>query len=175
MKVLSAAFALVTCACAGASPAPSTNAPPVWRMDTTHLEADRGLVRNCLDRERGAGRAESCRRIVQASCFANLPDPADVIPAMSRRCDWRAIAAWEDEMAGILATLRERLGEGGSADLDASQRAWEASMLADVGLNMNYYTGGSLAGPLGAHVRAEAVTDRVLFLVEFLGLTEDLE
>lgn len=173
MRFLSASLALMLCACASELSASTTNAPPVWRMDTTHLEADRGLVRACLDRERATGRAEACRGIVQANCLGSLENPMDVIPAMSRRCDWRAIAAWEDEMAGILATLRQRLGEGGSADLDLSQRAWEASMLADVGLNMNYYPGGSLAGPLGAHVRAEAVTGRVLFLVEFLSLTED--
>jgi hypothetical protein len=39
-------------------------------------------------------------------------------------------------------------------------------MLADVGLGMDYYTGGSIAGPIGAHIRARATAQRAAYLYE---------
>ena len=144
--------ALFVLACAGAAAQPPQ---PLWRQHTEHLAADREIARACLT-ARGV-----CESAIQSACFGGAGDRPG---AAERQCDWRAIAAWEDEMNALLAELREHLGGRDVDNLDASQRAWEASMLADVGLGMGRYEGGSLAGPVGAAIRARATAQRAIFL-----------
>jgi uncharacterized protein YecT (DUF1311 family) len=86
-----------------------------------------------------------------------------------RQCAWRAIAAWEDEMAARLADLA---GIAPADVLEASQRAWEASMLADTRLASAPFEGGSLQGLVAGTARAEALTARTLWLAR---LRRDLE
>jgi uncharacterized protein YecT (DUF1311 family) len=131
---------------------------PVWRMETGHLAADRETARNCL-----ANGRNDCSHIVQDACSGPAGEEG-ASNALSRRCDWRAIAAWEDEMNASLAFLRAHLHGPDLARLNASQRAWNVSMLKDVGLGMDYYSGGSMAGPIGAHIRAEATAARAIYL-----------
>ena len=165
------ALLFVLAACTSAPSATKPGAAPLWRNDTSHLGADRALVRTCLTRANAGGATESCRSVVQAECMGAVAEDGRV-PAVERRCDWRAIAAWEDEMAVTLSALRTKLGPSSIAELNASQKAWEASMLADVALNMDLYAGGSLSGPMGARVRADAVASRVIFLEEFRSRVE---
>ncbi len=155
LLLVAAAFGV--CGAAVAQPLP--DGTPLWRMHTEHLASDRALIRTCLARDAdGFG----CVLIVQKECLAGY-DRDNVIPALERQCDWRAIAAWEDEMNDALARLRPHLD-----GVDASQSAWEASMLADVGVGMDALEGGSLAGPVGAHIRARATANRVLYLRDLI-------
>jgi uncharacterized protein YecT (DUF1311 family) len=151
-------LAVIACGCASTlEPKPT----PVWRRDTHNLAADRAAVRTCLTEK-----LRGCAEIIQDACI----DP-DSIPAQSRQCNWRAIAAWEDEMEVTLAALRANLGGRDLRNLEASQRAWDASMMRDVGAAMDMLEGGSLAGPVGADVRAHATAQRVEFL-EMLRLND---
>lgn len=135
----------------------------VWRRNTAHLTADRALVRACLDRN------GDCLRVVQQACLGN-PDRRTA--AEERTCDWRAMAAWEDEVAATLADLRAQLTGRNLENLNASQRAWEVSMLADVSVGMDLLEGGSSAGPEGAHIRAQAEAQRGIYLDEIRRLIE---
>jgi hypothetical protein len=130
------------------SAGPAAAQTPLWRMDLSHLEADRAAVRACLEQ---ADR-KPCVDVVQRGC------PGQTM-ASARQCEWRAIAAWEDEMAERLRT------QPGPADsLRTAQEAWEASMLADVRYASNVFEGGSLQGLIAAHVRARALAQRVVWL-----------
>ena len=155
MKVLAVLALLAIAACAAAQPTP----PDLWRMDTTHLAHDRALARACLDDE---GR-EDCTPLIQYSCLVSIPEEGRT-PAAQRACDWRAIAAWEDEMNTTLAAMRSSLPTEDLRRLEASQQAWSASMLADVALGMDHYEGGALAGPVGAEIRARATAQRASYL-----------
>lgn len=151
-----AAMAICVAACASASAGPVIGgANTLWRRDVTHLAADRALVRACLEG------GKDCVGVVQAGCIG---DPDMVSAAQERLCDWRAMAAWEDEMLATLTALRAGLSTRDRRNLETSQRAWEVSMLADVGLGMDAYEGGSLAGPMGAHIRARATAQREIYL-----------
>ncbi|MES1199231.1 MAG: lysozyme inhibitor LprI family protein [Pseudomonadota bacterium] len=136
---------------------PVANGTPLWRMHTENLAGDRAMIRTCLAGDE-AGEGYGCALVVQAACLSSH-DPDDIVPALQRQCDWRAIAAWEDEMNDALAHLRGRLD-----GVDASQSAWQTSMLADVGVGMDALEGGSLAGPVGARIRARATAERALYL-----------
>ena len=161
MKRLVLALALTACAPALAQ-TPS-HAPDMWRFHTEHLGADRVLVRQCLD----AG-SHARERVVQDVCLAAYGED-DRVPALERQCDWRAMAAWEDEMTVTLAKLRKQVN---ARDLGASQREWQASMLADVGMGMDIALGGSLEGPVGAHIRARAEARRVQDLEDLAAMFE---
>lgn len=157
--VLLAAF---LAGCAGVTPATAPGS--VWRMHTEHLAEDRARARACL-----AAAQSTCLSVIQDAC---RPGEDARGPASARLCDWRAIAAWEDEMNASLAALRDQLGGRDLENLERSQRAWNASMLADVGTAMDLYEGGSLAGPVGAHVRAIATAQRARTLAELQQMLE---
>ena len=76
------------------------------------------------------------------------------------------MAVWEDVTLAILADLRSKYSGDGLKSLNDDETAWEASMLDDVGLGMDMYEGGSLAGPVGAHIRARATAQRAAYLYE---------
>ena len=76
------------------------------------------------------------------------------------------MAAWEDEIIAMLAGLRAKLGGNDLKNLNDSETAWETSMLADVGLGMDYYSGGTISGPIGAHIRAISTERRAEYLYE---------
>lgn len=156
-------LALVLSVCAPALAQTPSDAPDMWRMHTEHLAADRVLVRQCLDAD-----SNGCERVVQDVCLAAYSED-DRVPALERQCDWRAMAAWEEEMTVTLAKLGKHVD---AHDLDASQRAWQASMLADVGMGVNMVSGGSLEGPVGAHIRARAEARRVQDLEELAATFE---
>ena len=158
--LLAAVLALAVCVTPSAF---AQQAQPLWRRDATHLAADRAVALACLS----AG--GDCSNAVQHQC---APGGGVRSAAEGRMCDWRAIAAWEDEIEALLARLRAALSREDAAKLDESQRLWNASMLADVGLAMDVYAGGSLAGPVGAHVRALALVQRAQYLEEYRRLRE---
>src|SRR5262249_36650694 len=135
-----------------------------WRA---HANAgDRDIAHACLLR------GENCEDAIQSVCRRPV-DPQDYTSAIARQCDWRAMAAWEDEILAILTDLRARYGGDGLQQLNEDQAAWETSMLADVGLGMDYYSGGSLAGPVGAHIRARATAQRAAFLYEIQRMVDE--
>lgn len=153
------ALTLVLTGCA-AAPSPAIDSPqavadeaPLWAGRGS--AAGRAGIRACLDRERMDGDLATCRRspAVGTSEFGSA--------GQDRVNNWGVIDDWEGEMQATLVWLR---ANGPTEDVDASQRAWEASMLADVSVYMNTYEGGSLAGLVGSIARAEAVMDRVIFL-----------
>lgn len=167
MRLAIAALVVAVAACETPSPTRAAESgTPLWRMHTEHLGADRAVARACLN-ENGT----NCEDVIQAGCRGAHNEDAQS-PALDRQCDWRAIAAWEDELNATLAVLRSHLGGRDLAKLEASQRAWNDSMLADVGLAMDRYEGGSLAGPVGAHIRARATAQRAQYLEELRGMTE---
>jgi len=133
---------------------------PLWRRDTTHLASDRMLIRECLDRH---GLEGECHYVVQANCVTE-PPPEGMTPFGLKRCDWRAIASWEDEMETTLTHLRASLPQESVASLDESQRLWEASALADVSLAIRIFAGGNISGPVGASARAQSTAARTVFL-----------
>lgn len=140
--------------------------PPLWRMHTENLAADRRAAHGCL--VSGA----NCETLIHDTCVG-VYDENSRSPTLDRQCDWRAIAAWEDEMNAILADLRGKLGDDNLRNLNDSQSAWDRSMLADVGLGMDYYTGGSIAGPIGAHIRARATAQRAAYLYEIQQMVDE--
>jgi uncharacterized protein YecT (DUF1311 family) len=168
MRFVALALVLVLGACAAsvAQPVSNSQPTPLWRVHTEHLADDRVLVRGCLDRGE-----DSCQAIVQRACQDATSDEWTL--GSQRQCDWRASAAWEDEMDAILTWLRAHLRDDDLARLEQSQRAWSASMLSDVGLVMAYYESGSLSGPVGAHVRARAVAQRTQYLNDLRALAEE--
>ena len=167
MRLAIVALVVVVAACETPRPTRAAESGmPSWRVHTEHLGADRTVARACLN-DHGA----NCEDVIQARCRGAHDEDAQS-PALDRQCDWRAIAAWEDELNATLANLRAHLGGRDLANLEASQRAWNDSMLADVGLGMDRYEGGSLAGPVGAHIRARATAQRAEYLEELRGMTE---
>src|SRR5262245_4061740 len=74
----------------------ASSARPLWRVHTEHLVADRALARACLNDHRA-----NCEDVIQAPCRGAYSEEAQS-PALDRQCDWRAIAAWEDEMNATL-------------------------------------------------------------------------
>jgi hypothetical protein len=149
-----------------AQPAHIPDGTPLWRIHTENLAADRRAAHTCLV----SGR--NCENLIHDGCVGAYDEDSRV-PALDRQCDWRAIAAWEDEMNAILADLRGKLGENNLRNLNDSQEAWERSMLADVGLGMDYYAGGALSGPIGAHIRARATAQRAAYLNEIQQMVDE--
>ena len=151
MKLFVALTLLLT-GCAAAPP-PATDSASLWAGRGS--EAGRAGIRACLERERAEGDLASCRPALArgTSEFSSA--------GVDRVSNWAIIDDWESEMEVTLAWLRTN---GPADNVEASQRAWEASMLADVSVYMNLYEGGSLAGLVGSIARAEAVMDRVVFL-----------
>lgn len=131
----------------------ASQAPPLWAGRGS--VAGQASIRACLERERAAGDLASCRAEPMQGSSEYSSTGAD------RVSNWAIIDNWESEMKITLAWLREH---GPADDVDTSQRAWETSMLADVGVYMNMYEGGTLSGLVGSIARAEAVMDRVIFL-----------
>ena len=165
MRIWAVTVLLMLCLNAGAY---AREAPTnVWRLDVTNLEADRELIHTCLRQGDGA----SCEAVVQRPCL-EAAEPTGPTTVAMRQCYWRAIAAWEDEMQETLARLPAHVDGARWRDIQDSQRAWEASMLADVGLVMDIYRGGSLSGVVGAHARATATAQRALFLAGVLDMTD---
>jgi uncharacterized protein YecT (DUF1311 family) len=151
IRALSLALALIAASAASAEP------QPLWRMDVRHLAADRALIAACLSH---ATVETSCLGVVQTAC-ANA-DGSDTTAAL-RQCGWRAIAAWEDEMAATLGALRAVSHVDGAA-LDRAQALWMESMLADVRFGSDLYAGGTMAGVVAAQERAWATAQRTLWL-----------
>jgi hypothetical protein len=136
-------------ASAGAASEPA----PLWTGRGS--AAGRAGIRACLDRERTEGDLPSCR---PAPVRGNSEHSS---ASLDRVSNWAIIDDWESEMKVALSWLH---ANGPADDVDVAQRAWEASMLADVSVYMNMYEGGSHVGLVGSIARAEAVMDRVVFL-----------
>lgn len=150
----------LACALVAATPASAQQQQqpqPLWRMDARHLEADRARIAACLSR---ATVETSCLGVVQTEC-ANA-DGSDSTAAL-RLCGWRAIAAWEDEMAATLGALGAAPHVDRAA-LDRAQALWMDSMLADVRFSADLYAGGTMAGVVAAQERAWATAQRTLWL-----------
>src|SRR4051794_28560820 len=106
MRAALVALVLALAACVTPSVAQPASVPdgtPLWRMHTEHLAADRRAAHDCL-----VG-GEHCETLIHDACVGAY-DEDSRSPALDRRCDWRAIAAWEDEMNAILTDLRGSLG-----------------------------------------------------------------
>ncbi|MFT3728680.1 MAG: hypothetical protein QM759_12720 [Terricaulis sp.] len=170
MRALLVAVMLMLGACASAGPQqmqiPGDRTHPVlgdpnapWRTRTGASPADVEAARACL------ARGDNCENFVQAPCLTAY-DEDERSPALGRQCDWRAMAVWEDVILAILADLRVKSSGDGLRQLNDDETAWEASMLNDVGIGMDMYEGGSLAGPVGAHIRARATAHRAAYLFE---------
>jgi uncharacterized protein YecT (DUF1311 family) len=162
MRACLIALSLLAAGCAGASAQQAPDPAPVWRMHTEHFDEDRERARRCLSES-----ARGCDDEIQEACAGGDGAEGNTNAAV-RACNWRAIAAWEDEMDSLLEQLRQRLDGRNLENLEASQRAWEASMQADTRAVMDLYEGGSLSGLAGAHVRAHATSQRARYLADLL-------
>jgi hypothetical protein len=170
MRALLVALSLVLGACATASAQqmeiPGDGAHPVigdpnapWRQRAGASTAEVAAAHACL------ARGENCERLIQQPCL-DAYDEDQRSPALERTCDWHAMSVWEDEVLALLTDLRGKLSDGDLKNLNDSETAWETSMLADVGLGMDYYSGGSISGPIGAHIRAISTERRAEYLYE---------
>lgn len=176
MRVLLIALALALSACATEPrqmQVPGDSAHPVlgdpnsmWRLHAAASTADRTAAHACLVARNGG-----CDDLIQKSCNGSYDEDLQS-PALARQCDWRAMVVWEDEALASLADLRGKFGGEGLKQLNDDETAWERSMLDDVGIGMDMYEGGSLAGPVGAHIRARAVAQRAAYLYEIQQMTE---
>ena len=146
--------ALFLAAPALAQPEPT----PVWRMDLSHLEADVALIQSCLV---GGGRGD-CAGVVQEACGRGVADEIATTTAHVRRCGWRGIAAWEDELARARTTLRGFLSNDEMEREASAQAAWEAFMLANVRFQVQRFEGGSLSPVLAGEVRVRMLAARTL-------------
>ena len=164
--LIAGALLLGLCACAAARQMqiPGDNAHPVvgnanapWRA--VGESSDRAVAHACLIS------SANCESLIQTTCLSGY-SADEQSPALARRCDWRAMAAWEDEVLALLADVRGKLAGDDLKNLNDAETAWETSMLADVGLGMDLYSGGSLSGPVGAHIRARATALHAAYLYE---------
>lgn len=167
MRAVLIAVALMLGVCASAQSQVLDAPNSLWRIHTEHLAVDRAAAHQCL--VAGAG---GCERLIQTVCL-NAYDEDSRVPAIERQCDWRAIAAWEDEIMAMVAHLRTKLDGDNLRNLNDSETAWETSMMADVGLGMDYYSGGSISGPIGAHIRARAAAQRAAYLYEIQQMVDE--
>jgi len=144
---LSAAAALVF----GAMAAMAQEAAPAWRSDLTHLQGDRSAIVQCLA---GATDDHRCIGVVQSACA----EAAASIPREG--CEFRAIAAWEDEGEAMASTLRAALPPTQAAELERAQEFWRRSLAAELGLAARTPSGASGEAAL----RARAVAERAVYL-----------
>lgn len=126
------------------------------------VESDRALIRTCMSRE-----AQNCDSVVQDACQAEAAARGeDLTGVFARACDERAIAVWEDEMNVSLASLRSKLSGRDLEDLERSQQAWRAAVLADVQLARDSFQGGTGAGRAADEAEARATARRAMFLAD---------
>lgn len=153
-----------------ASSLAASNAAPteLWRQNKTFLHSDRALIESCLNAAETDERQNACKFVVRNACPKPPNDDAPNPPSAVRFCDWRGIAAWEDEMAETIGKLNSRLDGSGRAAVATSQRAWKISMLNDVSLRAGVNTGGTMEGEVAAETRADETANRTIFLVQFL-------
>ena len=166
MRAAFAALVLVLAACAAASAQTIGNPNAPWRAHAVTLEGDQWAAHNCLQS------GINCENSLQQGCLS-AHGQDEITPAIERQCDWRAMAAWENEIMTLLADLRGKLDGDNLRHLNESEDAWERSMLADVGLGMDYYAGGSISGPIGAHIRARATAQRAAYLYEIQQMVDE--
>jgi len=159
----------------GPNPDAPKGAPLWWHAGSAGGQA---AIRACLTANRTAGTLDRCM-IPPETCVAQAaaPDPDDDrdhagpldFPGGVRACWWAYIDDWEQEMARSLSWLH---ANGYGEALDQNQKAWEASMLSDVGMWMSD-TGGSMSGMLGARIRARQTAQRVLFLEDLRSFDDE--
>ncbi|MFZ2031978.1 MAG: lysozyme inhibitor LprI family protein [Vitreimonas sp.] len=111
--------------------------------------------------------AQNCDSVVQDACQAEAAARGeDLTGVFARACDERAIAVWEDEMNVSLASLRSKLSGRDLEDLERSQQAWRAAVLADVQLARDSFQGGTGAGRAADEAEARATARRAMFLAD---------
>lgn len=136
----------------------TANAQPLPVGDMRRLSGDTQIIAQCLAVDEAG---YSCVRSVQAACYKETP-PDLASAATDRSCAFRALAAWTVRLDDLLARLKAITPD--PAALDESQSAWEAMMLADVGLESALYQGGSLMRIVAVNAHAEATALRALRL-----------
>lgn len=172
-SLLALAFVLAGCATPGDGPAAEPASPPPTRSvwDGYGSVETQAAIRACLDRERAEGDMNTCTS-VRAPPSAS-PGPRERLGFFNmRQASWVTIDDWEAVMDQSLAWLREH---GPTEDINASQEKWMAAMIADVGLYMDMFEGGSMSGQMaeiGAGIRSSRTVERVLFLEEYRKLLE---
>ncbi|MES1199230.1 MAG: lysozyme inhibitor LprI family protein [Pseudomonadota bacterium] len=155
---LFAASALAVCAQAAAQ----TSELRAGQLLFGGVESDHALIAACLRAEE-----RSCENVVQDTCWADAEARHEELTGVfARACDERAIAAWEGEMNAALTALRGKLSGHDLDDLEASQRAWRRSVLADAQLAVDSFQGGTGAGRAADEVQAHATARRALFLMQ---------
>jgi hypothetical protein len=162
MRLLIAAAALTLATDAAAqSPAP---ARPVWRDDLSFLASDRALIRECLQADAGRAAPASCAGVVRQACFTTASPEVASVTAFQRRCNWRAIAAWEDELAEARAALRAAMRPEELPADEAAHAAFEAFLIANVRSYGVEFEGGSLSNVAAGEIRARMLAERALEL-----------
>lgn len=142
--------------------------PSIW-AGRGSAEAQRA-IRECLERERAQGDINLCIDARPSTNPGAFERPSGLLNL--RQMSWVTIDNWEVVMKQSIAWLYEH---GPRKQIEDSQAKWEASMLADIGLYMDMFEGGSMSGEMariGAEIRADATIERALFLEKFRALLE---
>jgi uncharacterized protein YecT (DUF1311 family) len=164
LRILSSAACALACAIASAEPA-----PPMWREDVTHLRDDVQAVEQCLaSAAADAKRERACLDVIEDRCTKGAPMEEMTTTLFQRRCGWRAIAAWEDVLAGVQRSLEASLRPDERAPFARSAKAWTAFVDANVRSRSAEFEGGTLQGVVAGQVRARMTAERALELRSWL-------
>jgi uncharacterized protein YecT (DUF1311 family) len=145
------------------SAAPGERAQPVWRQDTSHLEADLNEIRSCFVSavQHTEGVETQCADWPISSCLTAAGDGADTTLAQ-RQCNWRAIAAWEEILAEAATTLMKEQSETERLAFQKAQGSWETFLDENVRAHASKFEGGTLADVVAGRERARMVAERAL-------------
>jgi hypothetical protein len=128
------------------------------------LTSDRALIRECLQSDAGRAAPASCAGVVRQACYTIASPEIASVTAFQRRCSWRAIAAWEDELAEARAALRAAMRPEELPAEEAAHAAFEAFLIANVRSYGAEFEGGSLSNVVAGDVRARMLAERALEL-----------
>jgi hypothetical protein len=161
LRVTIAAAALL-CSWGGAALSEPA-AEPIWRQDTSHLEADLKEIRSCFvsAAQHTEGVETQCADWPVSSCLAAAGEGADTTLAQ-RQCNWRAIAAWEEILKEAIAELTKEQRETERAAFETAQTQWQSYLDANVRAHAAVFEGGTLADVVAGRERARMVAERAL-------------
>jgi hypothetical protein len=176
MRLAIAVLALLLAADAAAQAPPPAEAPatPVWRRVLMNLPADRALIAGCLASEAGHATPAACAPVVGEACLEAAEPAASGTTSLMRWCNWRAIAAWEEELAEARAALRAGMRPEELAADDAADAAFKAFVDANAHAYAAEFEGGTHASVAAGAVRARMLAERALeFRARRMDLAED--
>jgi uncharacterized protein YecT (DUF1311 family) len=138
-------------------------------MDLSHLADDVAQLQSCFvsANQHNDANETPCIGTAYSMCSVELDLQEFPTTGGARQCNWREIAAWEEVLDAALAELRAEMDGQELAQLDASQAAWEAFMIANVRAKSERFSGGTLSAVVAGAERARMVAERAVELRAF--------